>query len=494
MPNQNNFDVVVVGAGSAALNAALSAKEQGSKVLVLEKAPEHLRGGNSYFTGGLFRFAYSGLEEIVNLLPEVGTEEQDRIDVGSYDNSDFYADVMRVTEGLSNPDLLQILVSESYPTMIWMRDQGVPWILAYGRQAFEHEGKLRFWGGLIVESVGGGKGLSDRLFELCQNVGIEVRYQSAATELKTDNKGKISGVIIKGPDGYEHINCHNVVLACGGFEANAEMRTRYLGPGWELAKVRGTQYNTGEGIQMALDIGAQSHGHWSGCHAVAWDLNAPPHGDRNVADLFQKHSYPFGLIVNVDGERFVDEGADFRNYTYAKYGREILKQPQRAAFQLFDQKSKHLLRDEYFIQQATMVESNTIEQLAEGLDINVPGLVKTIYNYNESVQDGEFNPTDLDGKGTIGLTPPKSNWAQKFDSPPYIGYAVTCGITFTFGGLKIDTRCRVQDTSDVPIPGLYAAGELTGGLFYNNYPGGAGLMAGAVFGKIAGREAGQRSS
>ena len=494
MPNQNNFDVVVVGAGSAALNAALSAKEQGSKVLVLEKAPEHLRGGNSYFTGGLFRFAYSGLEEIVTLLPEVGTEEQDRIDVGSYNNSDFYADVMRVTEGLSNPDLLQILVSESYPTMIWMRDQGVPWILAYGRQAFEHEGKLRFWGGLIVESVGGGKGLSDRLFELSQNVGIEVRYQSAATELKTDNKGKISGVIIKGPDGYEHITCHNVVLACGGFEANAEMRTRYLGPGWELAKVRGTQYNTGEGIQMALDIGAQSHGHWSGCHAVAWDLNAPPHGDRNVADLFQKHSYPFGLIVNVDGERFVDEGADFRNYTYAKYGREILKQPQRAAFQLFDQKSKHLLRDEYFIQQATMVESDTIEQLAEGLDINVPTLVKTICDYNKSVQDGEFNPTELDGKGTIGLTPPKSNWAQKFDSPPYIGYAVTCGITFTFGGLKIDTRCRVQDTSDVPIPGLYAAGELTGGLFYNNYPGGAGLMAGAVFGKIAGREAGQRSS
>jgi len=494
MQNQNDFDVIVVGAGSAALNAALSAREQGSKVLVLEKAPEHLRGGNSYFTGGLFRFAYSGLEEIVDLLPEIGPEEQDKIDVGSYDNSDFYADVMRVTEGLSNPDILQILVSESYPTMIWMRDQGVPWILAYGRQAFEHEGKLRFWGGLIVESVGGGKGLSDRLFELCQNVGIEVRYLSAATKLKTDNKGKISGVIIKGPDGYESITCNSVVLASGGFEANAEMRTRYLGPGWELAKVRGTQYNTGEGIQMALDIGAQSHGHWSGCHAVAWDLNAPPYGDRNVADLFQKHSYPFGLIVNVDGKRFVDEGADFRNYTYAKYGREILKQPQRAAFQLFDQKSKHLLRDEYFIQQATMVESDTIEQLAKGLDINVPGLVRTISDYNDSVQEGEFNPTDLDGKRTIGITPPKSNWAQKLDSPPYIGYAVTCGITFTFGGLKIDTRCRVQDTSDVPIPGLYAAGELTGGLFYNNYPGGAGLMAGAVFGKIAGKEAAQSSA
>ena len=433
MPKQNDFDVVVVGAGSAALNAALSAREQGSRVLVLEKAPEHLRGGNSYFTGGLFRFAYNGLEEIVNLLPNIGEEEQAKIDVGSYSNSDFYADVMRVTEGLSDPNLLQILVSESYPTMLWMRDQGVPWILAYGRQAFEHEGKLRFWGGLIVESVGGGKGLSDRLFELCHNAEIEVRYQSAATELKTSNNGEINGVVVKGPDGYELINCRSVVLACGGFEANAEMRTRYLGPGWELAKVRGTQYNTGEGIQMSLDIGAQSHGHWSGCHAVAWDLNAPPHGDRNVADLFQKHSYPFGLIVNVDGNRFVDEGADFRNYTYAKYGREILKQPQRAAFQLFDQKSKHLLRDEYFIQQATMVESDSIENLAEGLDINVPGLVKTINDYNASVQEGEFNPTNLDGKGTVGLTPPKSNWAQKFDSPPYMGYAVTCGITFTFG-------------------------------------------------------------
>ena len=178
MPKQNDFDVVVVGAGSAALNAALSAREQGSRVLVLEKAPEHLRGGNSYFTGGLFRFAYNGLEEIVNLLPNIGEEEQAKIDVGSYSNSDFYADVMRVTEGLSDPNLLQILVSESYPTMLWMRDQGVPWILAYGRQAFEHEGKLRFWGGLIVESVGGGKGLSDRLFELCHNAEIEVRYLS----------------------------------------------------------------------------------------------------------------------------------------------------------------------------------------------------------------------------------------------------------------------------------------------------------------------------
>jgi tricarballylate dehydrogenase len=240
---------------------------------------------------------------------------------------------------------------------------------------------------------------------------------------------------------------------------------------------------------MALDIGAQSYGHWSGCHAVAWDLNAPAYGDRNIADLFQKHSYPFGLIVNVKGERFVDEGADFRNYTYAKYGREILKQPQRAAFQLFDQKTKHLLRDEYFIQQVTTVEADTIGELARGLDIDEDGLINTVARYNLAVQEGEFNPTSLDGKHTDGISPPKSNWAQKLDEPPYLGFAVTCGITFTFGGLKINSECQVHDTSNLPIPGLYAAGELTGGLFYNNYPGGSGLMAGAVFGKIAGASA-----
>ena len=486
---RKQYDVVVVGAGNAALTAALAAASEGAKVAILEKAPEHLRGGNSYFTGGLFRFAYNGIEDISELLPDITSEEKENIDVGSYKESEFYSDVMRVTEGLSDPSLLQTLTSKSFATMLWMKDQGVPWILAYGRQAFEHEGKQRFWGGLIVEAVGGGKGLSDRLFELVERNEIEVFYQTSGTKLSVNQTGSVDGITVKSESGYEKISCKSVVLACGGFEANSEMRTRYLGPGWELAKVRGTQYNTGDGINMALDIGAQSHGHWSGCHAVAWDLNAPAHGDRNVADLFQKHSYPFGLIVNVDGKRFVDEGADLRNYPYAIYGREILKQPQRVAFQLFDQKTKHLLRDEYFIPQMTMVEANTIEELAIGLDINPEELQKTIETYNNSVQDGDFNQTALDGKHTEGIFPPKSNWAQKLDSPPYLGYAVTCGITFTFGGLKIDANTQVQDNSDMPIPGLFAAGELTGGLFYNNYPGGSGLMSGAVFGKIAGENA-----
>ena len=482
-------DVVIVGGGNAALSAALAALEGGASVLVLEKAPEYLRGGNSYFTGGLFRFAYDGLEDILDLLSEMSEDEKSGIDVGSYTQPTFYDDIMRITEGLSDAQLVQTLVSQSHSTMRWLKDQGVPWILAYGRQAFRHEGVLRFWGGLVVEAVGGGKGLSDRQFELVGQKGGSILYGAKASSLRTNRMGEIVGLTFKDADGFHDIDCASVVLACGGFEANAEMRTRYLGAGWELAKVRGTQFNTGDGIRMALDIGAQSFGHWSGCHAVAWDLNAPPIGDRNVADLFQKHSYPFGIVVNVNGQRFVDEGADFRNYTYAKYGREILFQPQRAAFQIFDQKTTHLLRDEYDIPQVSKVEANTIEGLADGLGIDRNGLVSTVRRFNASVQDGDFNPTELDGKRTSGIEPPKSNWALPIDSPPYLGYAVTCGITFTFGGLKIDSTGRALDTENFPIPGLYAAGELVGGLFYHNYPGGSGLMAGSVFGRIAGGSA-----
>ena len=489
MSTGQQYGVIVVGAGNAALTAALSAAEKGARVLVLEKAPDYLRGGDSYFTGGLFRVAYDGMDDILDLIPEITQEEVASMDVGSYPQSAFYSDVMRVSEGLSDPELVQVLVSESKPTMKWMRDLGVRWILAYGRQAFRHEGVLRFWGGLIVEAVGAGKGLSDRLFELAERADLEVLYRTKAIGLLTDRRGRVVGVTLRDPEGIRDVQARSVVLACGGFQSNSEMRTRYLGPNWELAKVRGTQFNTGDGIRMALDIGAQSSGHWSGCHAVAWDLNAPPFGDRTIADLFQKHSYPFGLIVNVDGKRFVDEGADYRNYTYAKYGREILFQPQRVAFQLFDEKTKHLLRDEYSIPQASMVRADTIHELADGLSIDPEGLESTVSAFNAAVQEGEFNPTVLDGKRTQGIDPPKSNWALPLDTPPYLGYAVTCGLTFTFGGLKINGRAQVLDTEDAPIPGLYAAGELLGGLFYINYPGGAGLTAGAVFGRIAGASA-----
>ena len=486
----NGYDVIVVGAGNAALCAAISAKEICESVLVVEKAPEYFRGGNTYFTGGIIRFPFNGIEDIKGVIPDMSPTEENSIDVGRYTEDQFYDDMMRVTHGLSDPELAQILVSQSYPTMKWLQGKGVRFVLSFGRQAFKDGDKYRFWGGLVVEAVGAGKGLSDQQFEVARRSGVEIRYSTQGIKLIQDARGRVAGLRVLGPEGFEDIPGRSVVLACGGFEANAEMRNRHLGPGWELVKVRGIPYNTGDGIRMALEIGAQSHGHWSSCHAVAWDLNAPPFGDRVITELFQKHSYPFGIIVNLEGKRFLDEGYDFRNYTYVTYGRALLTQPQGVAFQIFDDKVKHLLRDEYRIPQVTMAQTNTIEELAARLDIDQAGLVQTVKEFNASVRiDMPYNPTIKDGKSTMGIAPPKSNWALPIDSPPYLGYAVTCGISFTFGGVKIDPRGRVVTNSQEPIPGLYAAGELVGGLFYYNYPGGSGLSAGMVFGRLAGTSA-----
>ena len=226
----------------------------------------------------------------------------------------------------------------------------------------------------------------------------------------------------------------------------------------------------------------------------AWDRNAPEFGDLAVGDNFQKHSYPWGIMINANGERFVDEGADFRNYTYAKYGRVILMQPKQVAWQVFDAKIIPMLRDEYRIKQVTKVHANTLEELVNKLeDVDAEKALETIKTYNKAVMtEVPFDPNVKDGRATRGLAVPKSNWANTLDEPPFEAYAVTCGLTFTFGGIKIDTTARVIDTDGAPIPGLFAAGELVGGLFYFNYPGGTGLMSGSVFGKIAGTAAGQR--
>ena len=492
----DTYDVIVVGAGNAALSAAIAARESCPSVLVVEKAPEYFRGGNTYFTGGIIRFAFDGLEDIKSVIPDMSPTEEESVDVGRYSEDQFYDDMMRVTQGHSDPELAQILVSQSRPAMQWLRAKGVRFVLSYGRQAFRDEstGKFRFWGGLLVEAVGAGKGLSDQQFDVCRAEGIEIRYSTQAVGLLQDDRGEVNGVRVLGPAGYAEVYAPSVVLAAGGFEANAEMRCRYLGPGWELVKVRGIPYNTGDGIRMALEAGAMPHGHWSSCHAVAWDLNAPAYGDRTITELYQKHSYPFGLMVNVDGQRFLDEGADFRNYTYVTYGRALLTQPQGVAFQIFDDKVKHLLRDEYHIPQVTMAQADSIEELARRLDIDPAGLAATVREYNAAVQtDVPYNPTVKDGRGTAGIAPPKTNWAQTVDTPPYLGYAVTCGISFTFGGVRIDNRGRVLNTSLEPLPGLYAAGEMVGGLFYHNYPGGSGLAAGMVFGRLAGNSAAQRA-
>ena len=486
----NRYDVVVVGAGNAALCAALSASEHKKKILVLERAPEDESGGNSRFTAGLMRVAYDGVEDLKRAMPDLSVEEIARSDFGTYTAEQFLDDMARVTEYRCDPDLTELLVKNSLSTVAWMRSKGVRFTAAWGRQAFNVGGRFKFWGGLTVEAVGGGPGLVESLAGAAKKNGVEIWYSARVHSLISDDGG-IRGVMVKKSGKTIEVKSKAVVLAAGGFQANPEMRARYLGPGWELAKVRGTRFNTGDVIRMALDAGAASAGNWSGCHAVAWERNAPEFGDLAVGDQFQKHSYPWGVYLNALGRRFVDEGADFRNYTYAKYGRVILEQPGQFAWQVFDAKVKAQLRDEYKIRQVTKHSANSLEELCAKLeDTNGKAALDELTKYNAAVcTDIPFDPNVKDGRCTKNLKINKSNWANTLDTPPFEAYAVTCGITFTFGGLRINTDAQVLDTDGAPIPGLYAAGELVGGIFWFNYPGGTGLTNGAVFGRIAGTSA-----
>jgi tricarballylate dehydrogenase len=483
-------DVLVVGAGNAAMCAALAARDAGADVLVLERAPEAERGGNTAFTAGAMRTVYDGVADLEALMPDLTAEEIASTDFGAYPAQAFYSDMERVTEYRADPDLVEILVSRSHETLQWMAGKGIRFAPAYGRQAFKVDGRFRFWGGLTVEVVGGGPGLVETEHKIATAAGVRILYSSRAVSLLASDSG-IHGVTAVIDGSTTEIRASAVVLACGGFQANAEWRTRYLGPGWDLAKVRGTRFNTGEGHRMALAAGASPAGHWSGCHAVGWDNNAPEFGDLAVGDGFQKHSYPLGIMVNADGRRFVDEGADFRNYTYAKYGRRILEQPGQFAWQVFDQKAVPLLRDEYRIREVTRAQADTLEELAGRLDgVNADGFLAEVAAFNAAVDvTVPFDPTVKDGRGTTGLAVPKSNWANPLADGPFLAFQVTCGVTFTFGGLRITPQAEVVSTEGTVLPGLFACGEIIGGLFYHNYPGGTGLTAGAVFGRVAGTNA-----
>ncbi|MCC7081152.1 MAG: FAD-dependent tricarballylate dehydrogenase TcuA [Burkholderiales bacterium] len=483
----DGYDVIVVGGGNAAMCAALAAAEGGAHVLVLERAPVEQRGGNSAYTDGKMRFAYASQEDIVRLSEDLSAEEIANSDFGVYTESDFFDDMARITQQRCDPDLAEILVKQSNAAIHWLKGNGVRFMPNYGRQAYRVNGKFRFWGGVPIVTWGGGVGLVDALYRAAQEKGIEVRYQAWVQDLVTANSA-VLGVKARIGGELQSIAARAVVLGCGGFEANTEWRTRYLGPGWDLAKVRGTKYNTGDGLAMSLKIGAQPYGHWSGCHAVGWERYATDYGELAVTPNFQRHSYTFAIMVNAEGRRFVDEGADIRNYTYAKYGHAVLAQPGQYAWQIYDAKVLHLLLGEYHTRQVTKVRADTLEELADRMaDVDKRQFLQTVREYNAAVCDDQpFDPNSKDGRATVGLALPKSNWAQTIDTPPFEAYAITCGVTFTFGGLRIDHSGQVMNTNHETIPGLFACGEMVGGIFYFNYPGASGLTSGSVFGRLAG--------
>lgn len=486
---ENRYDVVVVGAGNAALCAAISAAENQARVLVLEKGPKHKRGGNSFFTDGAIRFAFNGLADIRKVIPKISDGEAAKIVMPAYTEQNYYDDLMRVTSGKSTPELAQQLVSQSLPTIQWMREHGIEFELIYDNQSFLKDGVSHFWGGLPVKTKDKGIGLVRSLNERAEQLGIDVWYDAQATKIHMADE-QVSSLQVQTPDGSNVVQTSCIVLACGSFEANKAVRKEKLGEEWAHAIVRGTEYNTGDGISMALEVGAQRYGQLDGCHAIGTDANAPKVGDfQKPGDIFKKHSYPLGLLLNKEGNRFVDEGADFRNYTYAKYGKEILKQPGHIAYQIFDSQVRSMLRKEYDLHEATFYQADTLEALVEQLPVQHERFLETVQSYNKAVQDGEYNPTIKDSKCTSGITPPKTNWALSVSEGPFYAFPVTCGITFSFQGIKADPTGKVLAEGDKPIDGLFAAGEMIGGIFYDNYPGGSGLMSGAVFGKLAGQSA-----
>lgn len=479
-------DVLVVGGGNAGLVTAIEAKNRGADVLLIEKGPKKSRGGNSRFSGGLFRIAHPKGTKDFEALVEGSNFPKEEVEIEPYSKDDFFNKVITLSEGFSDRGLTEIFVERSLETVTWMKEQGLKWDLNH--EHMSRKGNKLYWpaGVCVLIANGAGEGLVEMLYGIAEGKDIRVLYEIAARKLLTNEEGVVNGIIAKDPEGFIQIDSKKVILTCGGFQASPAMRRSYLGKNWDLVKLRGSRYNTGDGINMAIDIAAQTAGHWGGFHASIVSEDSPM--IEAAAAGSERYSYTYSIIVNRDGERFLDEGEAFQVFTYAKFGKEILKQPGSVAFQIFDAKTVPLLRPNY--QNAERVVSESLDELAEEMDIDVEGFLKTIKEFNEAVVDNvAFVEYKLDGLRTRGLKVDKTNWAQKIDTPPFHAYAVVCGLTMTYGGIKTNAKTQVIDTSDRPIEGLYAVGEVTGGFFYHNYPSATGLTRGAVMGRIAAAEA-----
>ena len=476
--------VVVVGGGSAAFEAAVAAKQAGAPgVVMLEKAPEPEFGGNARYSHTGFRWVFSGADEIRQFLPELDAAMFQKLNLPAYSAEMFHADLQRVTRGRIDQKLAAVLVSQSNTAIHWMRELGIKWeidshVLIDGRYYFEP--------GLVVHPVGGmtgGLGQLGQWREIALRMGIELRYESKVKQL-LGNDRRIEGVVISDPNEEYEIKSGSIVLCAGGFQANPEMRARYLGPNADLMKVRGSRHDTGEVLMMTLALGAKASGHWQGAHATPIDSTFP---DVEIGSRANRYGYPYGITVNSLGQRFFDEGEARHSYTYAKTGWAVLGQPGGVAYQLYDQKTIPLLADRY--ESATPIEADSIEDLAQKIGVEPAILSHTVKEFNNAArQDVTFDPTILDGKCTEGITPKKSHWASPIDQPPYWAFSITGGVTFTFGGLQINESAQVLNTSGNPIRGLYASGDIVG-LFFHNYPSCTGQTRNVVFSRLAGRHA-----
>lgn len=453
--DEHTSDIVIVGCGIAGLSAALRATEMGRSVCILEKSPKEHRGGHTRFTES-FR------------IPTADINLNCEFDVEDYTSADFYSDIMAVTNYRADENLAKRVANESAAMFEWLTGLGFDWEYQAPHPGYT-AGRVWLHGEDFV----------DDLIAALDDRDSTIFYKAEARDIIRNDEGEVAGIEARVRGRRTRFIGDAVILAAGDYGSSKEKRTRYYGPGYGNMKVRGSRYNTGEAVEAALDIGAKSEGEWGDAHMAIIDAGSP----GVEGGITRIDGYQFGVIINHDGERFVDEGEDSRAQTYAKFGRRIFDQPYHEAFIVVDDKA---IDDVAHMGSTRPVTADSIRSLAQRLGIgDVDRTVETIEAFNSACDTDEYESDVLDGNDATGIDPPKSNWAVPIDDPPFTGFPVTGGMTFGFGGVAITPDAEVLDTRDEPIPRLYAAGNATGGLFYDNYPGGTGLTNAAVFGKIA---------
>jgi tricarballylate dehydrogenase len=480
--------ILVVGAGASGLVAAIAATDDGADVEILESGGPDDVGGNARLSGGLFLFSHDGSADVLPLVDPSLVDhpfvdlDKGAVDVEPYSAEEYLATLTTMSDGRADRELARALIADSLDGMRWLAEIGVRFQLTsavFG--SFRQAGRIVVPPGPALETGGAGGGLVHALVDAVDRRGLSIRYGSSLVDLVVDGD-VVAGVRLA--NGEEITGFDSVILTAGGFEASPRMRRQFLGPEWEHVTVRGTRHNTGEPMESARRLGAAVHGDLATCHSISVDAGAPsvpPPGGPTAARL--SRGFRYGIMVNAHGERFFDEGEDLWTRIYSKMGRAILRQPGAVAFHVFDAKVAERARSA--MPGVEPIVADTLDIAAARAGIDGAALRRTISEFNDAVIDRPLDFDRLDSRGTAGIDPPKSNWALAIDTPPYTVYPAACGITFTHGGLHIDAYARVLRTDGSPMRGLYAAGEITGGFFFGNYPGGSSLMRSVVFGRRA---------
>jgi tricarballylate dehydrogenase len=453
----SDYDVVVLGGGNAALCAALTAREAGRSVAVIERAPRHMRGGNSRHTRNL-RCAHGAPTTVLT---------------GAYDDQEFVADLHRVNGGESDAALTRLLIQRSHQCAPWMERHGVRFQAAL-RGTLHLSRTNAFF-------LGGGKALMNAYYAAAARLGIDVIYDADVVDLDLDG-GQFRAATIEVAGQRRVVRARAAVVATGGFESNLEWLKEVWGSAADNFVIRGTPYNTGTMLRRLLEGGAAPVGDPRGCHAIAVDARAPRFDGGIVTRL---DCIPLGIVVNRDGERFADEGEDLWPKRYASWGALVAAQPAQEAYCLVDAKAIGRFMPSVF----PPVEGSSIRELAHRLALPVERVVASVEAFNAAVRRGTFDLETLDGCRTEGLTPSKSHWAQRLDTPPFRGYPLRPGITFTYLGVQVDEAARVV-VGGTPSRNLFAAGEvMAGNVLRRGYLAGIGMTIGTVFGRLAGEHA-----